>query len=121
MARRTVTVGSTDFRLVTGRKAWRRFCERHGRRPEAVKGLSSHEDAAIGLDPAWPAESRRATLLHEVLHMSLSESGLRLGELLAEVRDPEEVEERVVRALTGPLMSFLRRNPGLVDWLRDGA
>jgi hypothetical protein len=60
---------------------------------------------------------KRETVVHEVLHLCLRVTDC----------DPdrdakanlEDVEERAVAAISGPLLGVLRDNPALVEWLAD--
>jgi len=60
---------------------------------------------------------KRETVLHEVLHLCLRVTDC----------DPdrdakanlEDVEERVVAAMSGPLLGVFRDNPDFVEWLAD--
>ena len=62
---------------------------------------------------------RRETVLHEVLHCCLRVTDCQPD------RDAkagvEDVEERAVAALAGPLLAVRRDHPDLVAWLTDGA
>jgi len=62
---------------------------------------------------------RRETVLHEIVHCCLSVADCQPD------RDAkagvEDVEERAVAALAGPLLAVLRDHPDLVAWLTDGA
>lgn len=80
-------------------------------------GFSNPCEQRIGvrsdMQPDWEAE----TVLHEVLHQCLRVCGV----------DPdrdakagvEDVEERAVAAIAGPLLDALRDNPDLVAYLLD--
>lgn len=61
------------------------------------------------------ADYRRETLLHEVVHCCLRAADCNPD------RDAkagvEDIEERAVAALTGPLLGVLRDHPDLVAWL----
>jgi hypothetical protein len=60
---------------------------------------------------------KRETVLHEVLHLCFRVTDC----------DPdrdakaslEDVEERAVAAISGPLLGVLRDNPAFVEWLAD--
>lgn len=58
-----------------------------------------------------PADKLREVLLHEALHATFDACGQ--PTLFGDVED----EERVVHALTGPLLDLLRRNPRFVEFL----
>lgn len=84
-------------------------------------GLSNSAEQRITIRTALADDYEAETLLHEVLHSCLRVSGV----------DPdndaaarlEDVEERAVAAIAGPLLATLRDNPELVDYLlrRTGA
>ena len=67
---------------------------------------------SIAVDPGKHEDYARATLLHEILHACIRSSDPRLD---------EDNEETVVAAMTGPLLSMLRDNPEVVDYLMDDA
>lgn len=78
-------------------------------------GFSNPHTQTIGLRPDNAPDYQAETLLHEILHQCLHAAGC----------DPDDdakagvpdVEERAVRAIAGPLLAVLRRNPGLVAYL----
>jgi hypothetical protein len=66
-------------------------------------GVTRPRETTITLDSTVGAQSMRQTLVHEVIHACFSSNEDNHG--LA-----EEADERVVRALTMPLLSALRDN-----------
>jgi hypothetical protein len=70
------------------------------------------ESMSIAVDPGRHEDYARATLLHEILHACVRSSDPTLD---------DEHEETVVAAMTGPLLSMLRDNPEVVDYLMDDA
>jgi hypothetical protein len=67
---------------------------------------------SIAVDPGKHEDYARATLLHEILHACIRSSDPTLD---------DEHEETVVAAMTGPLLSMLRDNPDVLDYLTDDA
>jgi len=113
---RRVHIAGTSFKVTTSKKRLREASQELG----PIKGFSFFDKALIGIDATYPVESQKLTFLHEIIHMALVEGGVRLAELLKEVgNDPEELEERIVRGLTGPMLAFIRRNPIVLEWLAD--
>jgi hypothetical protein len=70
------------------------------------------ESMSIAVDPGKHEDYARATLLHEILHACIRSSDPTLD---------DEHEETVVAAMTGPLLSMLRDNPDVLDYLTDDA
>jgi hypothetical protein len=70
------------------------------------------ESMSIAVDPGRHEDYARATLLHEILHACVRSSDPTLD---------DEHEETVVAAMTGPLLSMLRDNPDVLDYLTDDA
>jgi hypothetical protein len=70
------------------------------------------ESMSIAVDPGRHEDYARATLLHEILHACIRSSDPTLD---------DEHEETVVAAMTGPLLSMLRDNPDVLDYLTDDA
>jgi hypothetical protein len=67
---------------------------------------------SIAVDPGKHEDYARATLLHEILHACIRSSDPTLD---------DEHEETVVAAITGPLLSMLRDNPDVLDYLTEDA
>jgi hypothetical protein len=70
------------------------------------------ESMSIAVDPGKHEDYARATLLHEILHACIRSSDPTLD---------DEHEETVVAAITGPLLSMLRDNPDVLDYLTEDA
>ena len=75
-------------------------------------GACDMQSMVIAVDPGKAEDYARATLLHEILHACIRSSDPTLD---------DEHEETVVAAITGPLLSMLRDNPEVVDYLMDDA
>lgn len=75
-------------------------------------GACDMESMSIAVDPGKHEDYARATLLHEILHACIRSSDPTLD---------DEHEETVVAAMTGPLLSMLRDNPDIVEYLMDDA
>lgn len=76
-------------------------------------GITTHGLLEIVLQPAVADMVLRETLLHEVLHAVLFNTGLA-------DRMTDKAEEHLVRALSPALFSLLRDNPDLVQYLTGG-
>lgn len=75
-----------------------------------VEGRSSGNRLSIVIRPDRPRDAQADTLLHEILHQCLFQSGA----------GGHEGQETLILAMTGPLLSTLRDNPDLVKYLTDG-
>lgn len=71
-------------------------------------GNTNHHSLEIIIDDAPAEQVIRDTLLHEVLHCLWEDAG---------IREMELTEEELVGSLTPRLMSVLRVNPGLREYL----
>jgi hypothetical protein len=76
-------------------------------------GITTHGILEIVLQPAVADMVMRETLLHEVLHAILFNTGL-------SDRMTDKAEEHLVRALSPALFALLRDNPNLVQYLTGG-
>lgn len=65
----------------------------------------------ITLRPGQSAAHQRFVVLHEVLHGCWH---------VTDPIDPNNTEEMAIRAIAGPLLDTLRRNPALVAFLVEG-
>lgn len=84
---------------------------------DSVEGMSNGNQRLILLRGDRPYDSAADTVLHEVLHQCLHVAGLDAGVLTGEDVTAHDVEERVVRAMSGMLLDTLRENPELVRYL----
>jgi hypothetical protein len=75
-----------------------------------VLGATRYRHQSIVLDPDQHPQQLRDTLLHEVLH-ALNDTAYALGD----PRTP--IEEETILRLTPPLLTLLRDNPKLVEFL----
>lgn len=73
-------------------------------------GITTHGHLEIVLQPDVADMVLRETLLHEILHAVLFNTGL-------SDRMTDKAEEHMVRALSPALFSLLRENPDLVRYL----
>lgn len=78
------------------------------------EGLSHGNEQTIIVRDDRPWDSASETLLHEVLHQCLHAAGLEASTLSG---DGNDIEERVVRAMSGMLIATLRGNPDLTAYL----
>ena len=105
-----VVVGDHTYRVVVDT----RRCEQ----ADVTYGATFPSRTEIVVSPAQASSQLRDTVLHELLHAICDDVGL------SDYRDApkdsvlsQEVEERVVRALTPAVLALLRRNPRLVTYL----
>ncbi len=75
---------------------------------EQVYGRVNYGDVQIILDPKQHDQHKRVALLHEIIHACWH---------VTDPLDPNCCEEMAVRAITGPLLDTLRRNPDLIAYL----
>ena len=75
-------------------------------------GACDMESMVIAVDPGKAEDYARATLLHEILHACVRASDPNLD---------DDQEEAAVAAITGPLLSTLRDNPDIVEYLTQFA
>lgn len=80
-------------------------------RADSNTGRCRPDFLTIDIDPEHPLTVVAETLLHEVLHACVAQAGL--THALAD----DDLEERVVLAVTPPLLDTLRSNPELVAFL----
>ncbi len=72
-------------------------------------------DMQIVIDPSFPDDRTRNSVLHEVLHAALNAAGLNLD------AEPNGItEEDLVVTLTPWLLMVIRDNPHLVKYLQRG-
>lgn len=76
---------------------------------EGVRGLCDPYEQVVWISTELPVETQRHVLLHELLHVIWSSHHL--------TPRPDEVEEDVVSALSGPLMTLLSENPQIRKFL----
>jgi hypothetical protein len=108
----TVTIGHLRYRIDVDRAA---IDKASVKARCTLAGVSNSSEQRIALHPDNAPDYQAETLLHELLHQCLRVSGC----------DPdqdakvnlEDVEERAVRSMSGPLLDLLRRNPDLVVYL----
>jgi hypothetical protein len=100
---RRILIGPVNWRVRWSRKAVRSIHP-----DEPASGGIDAEASLIAVDPGKSEGYNRTVLIHEVLHACLQTTDIDLS---------TKVEENVVRALTPTLLSTLRDNPNLVDYL----
>lgn len=84
---------------------------------EDSEGLSSGNSLEIMIRGDRPHDSNADTLLHEVIHQCIYQAGLDCTRLGRGDLVGREVEEALVRAMTGTLLAALRDNPDLTAYL----
>jgi len=91
--------------------------------------FSDHNKLIIGINPEHATDANRFSLIHEILHCALRQSGAHPNVYADTVYEAHDrvagvtVEEFTIAAMTGPLFTTLRDNPALVAYLttNDGA
>ena len=71
-------------------------------------GACDEASLTIAVSPGQAEDYGRSTLLHEILHACVRASSPDID---------DEQEEKMVSALTGPLLGALRDNPELIEYL----
>lgn len=74
-------------------------------------GATNYSQRVIAVNGSLSEQSQRETLLHEVLHAVIDQTGFRNLE--------KEEEEKLVASLSPPLLSVLRSNPTFVSFLTE--
>lgn len=106
-----IKIGPYDYTVTTAPEAMDRQGQENS---DHLDGFSNCARQVIGLHTttlmghAVGEDYRRSTLLHEILHQCIAVAGADI---------PEDVEERAVRAIEGPLYQTLRENPDLLAYL----
>jgi hypothetical protein len=100
-------IGATWWTLTTSRKRHADAAKNTGN--DWLYGWTQARRTEVGVNPDQSEEAARDTLVHEVLHAALRAQGFDQLE--------EAAEEAVVRALAPALVSFIRGNPELVEWV----
>lgn len=101
---RALKMGHATFDVQPGRQE----CEDSG-----ANGLFLGDRRRIVYRDDLPADKVREVVLHEALHAAVDVCGR--TDLFAD----DAAEEAVVHALTGPVLDLIRRNPRLLDFLRE--
>ena len=83
-----------------------------------VVGVCLNDDARIILDPGLADTMKRETLLHELLHAVWYQTPL---DRRYDDDAPDSVGEEIVYTLASRLLSLLRDNPKLVEYLTQEA
>jgi IrrE N-terminal-like domain len=120
----TIRIGSAVYQVVLEPEAVKAASgEANFADKNAWIAFSDHEKLIIGLNPEHASDANRFSLIHEILHCALRQSGSHpntYADTVYEARDRNggvTVEEYTVSAMTGPLLSTLRDNPDVVAYL----
>jgi len=120
----SVRVGSVTYRVILDAKQVKTASDAANSRGDGEwLAFSDHNKLIIGLNPEHAPEANRVSLVHEILHCVLSQSGTWVNtyaDIVYEARDRVaglNVEEFTVAAMAGPLLSVLRDNPDLSAYL----
>lgn len=76
----------------------------------SLNGLASLDNGELYIDKSLGADKMRETLLHESMHFVTTLAGLKL-------EYDAGTEEAIVKRITPILLSLLRENPNLVEYL----
>ena len=106
-----IKVGANTFRLYMTKKAWRTRLSKDGE-AHTTRGHTSIHHQKIWCDPSGAQALVRETVVHELLHALLDDSG-------APITEDEEHEEMWIRALSPRLYACLVENPELVAYLTE--
>jgi hypothetical protein len=121
----SVKVGAVRYRVLTDVEAIKEASDSSdaAERGGEWAAFSNHDSLVIGLNPDHADDANRYSLVHELLHCCLRQSNTwpdMYARVLDNARDRAagiDVEELTVGGLSGPLLSVLRDNPDLLDWL----
>lgn len=86
------------------------------RRGEELSGMSEFEKQKITIAEGQGSDITADTVLHEILHMCLRVTVCDINTETAN-GGVEDIEERMISALTGVLLDTLRRNPEMSQYL----
>lgn len=86
------------------------------RRGQELSGISEFETQKITVGEHQGPDITADTVLHEILHMCLRSTTVDINDEVAR-EAVDDVEERVINALTGVLLDTLRRNPDMARYL----
>lgn len=106
-----IKVGAAVYRVRSSKKAWRRRLSKSGE-AHTTRGATSVHKHTIWMDPSGAEALVRETLVHELLHALLDDSG-------CPITTDEENEETWIRALSPRLYAALVENPDLVAYLAE--
>jgi hypothetical protein len=123
----SIRVGSVTYRIIMDPVVLKAASDEanFGEKGEWI-AFSDHEKLIIGINPEHAADANRFSLIHEILHCALRQSGSHpnvYADTVYEARDRVQgvsVEEFTVSAMTGPLFATLRDNPALLAYLTAG-
>lgn len=82
---------------------------------EAV-GASAGNDLEILMRDDKPPDTEKETMVHEILHQCLFQSGFQTS-TLSLLDSAELQEEMIVRHMSAVLFGVIRENPELIAWL----
>lgn len=94
---RRIVVGPYEYRVLVD----------EDRIPGELFGLCDKGKHVISIHPDQSPARLRSTLMHELLHALCDLTGV----------DDDKAEERIVTVTAPALLSLLRDNPKLLDWL----
>jgi hypothetical protein len=106
----SVRVGPYRYKVVVSAE---RIKELEKESNSELYGITTHGHLEIALQPDVADLILRETLLHEVLHAVLYNTGL-------SDRMSDKAEEHLIRGLSPALFALLRDNPDLVAYLVGG-
>jgi hypothetical protein len=112
----TIRIGAADF---TVHANWEEITDPGDKDEVNVVGMTFSASHQIWLHiPSQSAVGIKLTLVHEILHACIGESGAR--EFLPSLK-PKHTEEAYVSVLSSPLFGVLIDNPNLLTYLTSDA
>jgi hypothetical protein len=102
---RQVEVGYLEVQVETEPDALARSVYNTG---SSVFGTYDERTGTVVLDTTVPLRVQQESLVHELLHAVVKQTGLQWE---------EDKEEAVVRTLSPFILMLIRNNPGLIKWL----
>jgi hypothetical protein len=120
----SLRIGAVTYRVILDAAEIKAASDAASSRGEGEwEAFSDHDKLIIGLNPDHAPDKNRVSLVHEILHCALRQSGAHPGtyaDVVYEAHDRVSgltVEEYTVSAMAGPLLSALRDNPDLIAHL----
>lgn len=103
-----VVVGPLTFEVLFSREKIKKESVENGR--QGVMGQFSFGECEIHIDPDYPIQSQRETLIHEMLHAVFHHARI-------DWEKDKIDEERIVTRISPGLTDTLQRSPEAVDFI----
>ncbi len=84
------------------------------------QGEAYLDEQIIYLNPKYPREFLKATLLHELMHVALDQKYMYNVKAVPHIDDADLREDIVVDACANMLYDVLKENPQIVRWCFGG-